>query len=84
MVKVEILDDRRRFDHCAIAVDQDGKLACRGEAADGLGIFRVLGVEHQKFERHVALVESNEHLPIEGGERVAVDSHHRLGSSDEF
>ena len=56
VMKVEILDDRRRFNHCAIAVNQDRKLACRGEAADGFGVFRVFGVDHQKFEWHVALI----------------------------
>ncbi len=69
----------RRFDDDAVAVDQHRELAGRGEARDCLGVFRMSRVDHEELEGHIAFVERDGRLPVEGGEGVAVDFQHGGG-----
>ena len=65
------------FDHHPVAVDQHRELAGGRETGDGSPVFRMLRVDHPEFERNRPFVEGDQHLPVEGCERVAIDLQHR-------
>ena len=64
------------FDHHPLAIDQHRKLARRRKPGDDFDILWMLGIDHQKLERHLPLIKRDERLPIEGSERVAVNTEH--------